>query len=180
MDGFFVDRIAGGIDELRYIREHTNAHLYVHLMTESPAVWAAAAANAGADTIIVSTNTAGVRAALQKIRELGKRSGVALNPETSADILKPVLKEIDDVLVMSVKPGAGGQTFDDGVLHKISILANTRKKYGLKFKITVDGGINADTAQLCWRAGADYLASGSYLARSADFPLAVQTLLDRR
>ncbi|MDR1337497.1 MAG: ribulose-phosphate 3-epimerase [Rickettsiales bacterium] len=180
MDGFFVDRIAGGIEQVKYIREHTNAHLYVHLMTESPAVWAAAAAGAGADTIVVSTNTAGVRTALQKIRELGKRSGIALNPESGVDILKPVLKEIDDVLVMSVKPGAGGQVFDDGVLHKISVLANTRKKYGLKFKIAVDGGINADTAQLCWRAGADYLASGSYLANSPDFPLAVQTLLDRR
>jgi ribulose-phosphate 3-epimerase len=177
MDGFFVDRIFSGIDELKYIREHTNARLYVHLMTESPAVWAAAAANAGADTIIVSTNTAGVRAALRKIKELGKRSGIALNLESSVDILKPVLKEIDDVLVMAIKPGYGGQAFDESVLFKISVLANTRKKYGLKFKITVDGGITADTAQACWRAGADFLASGSYLAKSPDFPLAVQSLL---
>jgi ribulose-phosphate 3-epimerase len=179
MDGFFVDRITGGIEELRFIRANTDAHLYVHLMTESPAVWAAAAAAAGADTIIVSTNTAGVRAALRKIKELGRRCGVALNPESSADILKPVLKDIDDILVMSVQPGAGGQRFDENVLHKISVLANTRKKYGLKFRITVDGGINGDTAQLCWRAGADFLASGSYLAQSPDFPLAVQSLLRR-
>ncbi|MDR0741271.1 MAG: ribulose-phosphate 3-epimerase [Rickettsiales bacterium] len=177
MDGFFVDRIAGGMDELKFIREHTAAHLHVHLMTESPAVWAAATANAGADTIIVSTNTAGVRAALRKIRDMGKRSGIALNPDSSVDILKPVIKEIDDVLIMSVKPGAGGQEFEDGAIHKISVLANTRKKYGLKFKISVDGGINPDTAQACWRAGADYLVSGSYLARSADFPLAVRSLL---
>jgi ribulose-phosphate 3-epimerase len=177
MDGFFVDRIVGGIEELKYIREQTDAHLYVHLMTESPSHWAMAAANAGADTIIVSTNTVGVRAALRKIKEAGKRCGIALNPESSVSILKPVLKEIDDILVMSVKPGAGGQKFDDSVLRKISVLANTRKKYDLKFKITVDGGINDETAQACWRSGADYLASGSYLAHSADFPLAVQSLL---
>ncbi len=177
MDGFFVDRIVGGIDELKFIRENTDAHLHVHLMTESPAAWAVAAANAGADTIIVSTNTAGVRAALRKIRELGKRSGIALNPESSVDILKPVLKEIDEILIMSVKPGAGGQEFDEAVLNKISILANTRKRYGLKFKISVDGGINPDTAQQCWAAGADFLISGSYLAHSADFPVAVQSLM---
>jgi ribulose-phosphate 3-epimerase len=146
-------------------------------MTESPVAWANAAAAAGADTIIVSTNTAGVRAALRRIHELGKRNGIALNPESSVDILKPVLKEIDEILIMSVKPGAGGQEFDDSVLNKISVLANTRKRYGLKFKISVDGGINPQTAKMCWDAGADFLASGSYLAKAADFPMAVQSLL---
>lgn len=177
MDGFFVDKIAGGIDELKFINEHTNAHMHVHLMTESPTAWASAAANAGADTIIVSTNTAGVRAALRKIKELGKRSGIALNPESSIDILKPILKEIDEVLIMSVTPGAGGQEFDETVLRKISTLANTRKRYGLKFKISVDGGITPDAAKACWQVGADFLVSGSYLAHSSDFPIAVQNLL---
>lgn len=177
MDGFFVDRIVGGVEDLKFIREHTNAHLYVHLMTESPAVWASAVASAGADTIIVSTNTAGVRAALRKIRETGKRCGIALNLESPVSILKPVLKEIDDILIMAIKPGYGGQKFDDSVLGKISTLVNTRKRYGLKFKITVDGGINPETAQMCWMAGADFVAAGSYLAHSADFPLAVQSLM---
>ena len=80
---------------------------------------------------------------------------------------------------MAVAPGAAGQEFDERALHKISVLAATRKKYGLKFNISVDGGINADTAQKCWAAGADYLVSGSYLARASDFPLAVQSLLKR-
>ncbi|MBN1324750.1 MAG: ribulose-phosphate 3-epimerase [Alphaproteobacteria bacterium] len=177
MDGFFVDKIAGGIDELKFINDNTNAHLHVHLMTESPAVWASAAANSGADTIIVSTNTAGVRAALRKIKELGKRSGIALNPESSIDILKPILKEIDEVLIMSVRPGSGGQEFDENILKKIFTLANTRKKYGLKFKISVDGGINPETAKACWQAGADFLVSGSYLSKSHDFPNAVQSLI---
>lgn len=80
---------------------------------------------------------------------------------------------------MAVAPGAAGQAFDPGALHKISVLAGTRKKYGLQFTISVDGGINESTAQLCWDAGADLLVSGSYLARAADFPLAVQSLMKK-
>ncbi len=176
-DGFFVNRITGGIEELKAIRAKTDAHLHVHLMTESPTTWAAAAASAGADTIIVSTNTAGVRGAIRQIQGQKKRAGIALGPDNSVEILKPILKEIDDILIMSVPPGRGGQEFDMTALHKISVLANTRKKYGLKYKIAVDGGINPDTAKLCWAAGADFLISGSYLASAHDFPLAVQSLL---
>ncbi len=179
MDGFFVNRVTGGIDEIKYIRGHTDAHLHVHLMTEGPAVWAADAVAAGADTIIVSAGTSGVRAALRTIRERGRRAGIAIGPESSVAILKPVLRDIDEVLVMSVRPGAGGQEFIPAVLHKISVLAATRKKYGLKFTITVDGGINAQTAQQCWAAGADMVVAGTYLARSSDFPLAVQSLLKK-
>ena len=80
-------------------------------------------------------------------------------------------------MVMSVIPGAAGQTFEPDALHKISVLAATRKKYGLKYTISVDGGINDKTAQMCWESGADLLVSGSYLARANDFPLAVQKLL---
>ena len=177
MDGFFVDKIVGGIDELRKIRAQTHAYLNVHLMTESPLVWAEQAAGAGADTITISAGTAGVRAALARIKELGKRAGIALPPESTVEILKPILREIDEVLVMSVRPGAGGQEFMRDALYKISTLANTRKKYELKFKISVDGGINPETAKLCWAAGADFLVSGAYLAKAADFPLAVHQLM---
>ncbi len=179
MDGLYVENIRGSISELKYIRNHTNAHLHVHLMTESPSVWASDAIKAGANTIIISTNTSGVRATLKMIRAAGRRAGIALNPNSSVQILKPVLREIDEVMIMAVAPGAAGQEFDERALHKISVLAATRKKYGLKFNISVDGGINADTAQKCWAAGADYLVSGSYLARASDFPLAVQSLLKR-
>lgn len=179
MDGFYVDRVAGGIDQLKYIRAHTDAHLHVHLMTESPAVWAADAVAAGADTIILSTNTSGLRAGLRAVRAAGRRVGVALNPDSSVAILKPVLREVDEVMIMAVAPGAAGQAFNPACLHKISVLAATRKKYGLKFTISVDGGINDKTAQLCWDAGADLLVSGSYLAHSSDFPLAVQSLLKK-
>lgn len=179
MDGFYVDRIAGSIEQIKFIRSHTNAHLHVHLMTEGPAIWAADAINAGADTIILSTNTSGVRAALRGIRSAGKRAGIALNPESSVSILKAVLRDIDEVMIMTVSPGASGQEFQPSCLHKISVLAATRKKYGLKFLISVDGGINDKTAQLCWDAGADLLVSGSYLSTAPDFPLAVQSLLKK-
>ena len=179
MDGFYVDKVSGSIDELRKIRERTNAHLHVHLMTESPNVWAADAIAAGADTIILSTNTSGLRTAIRTIRAAGKRVGIALNPESSVTLLKSVLRDIDEVMIMSVQPGAAGQSFEPSCLHKISVLAGTRKKYGLKFLISVDGGINDKNAQLCWDAGANLLVSGSYLANAPDFPLAVQSLLKK-
>ena len=180
MDGFYVDKMAGSISELKYIRAHTNAHLHVHLMTESPVVWANDAIAAGAGTVIVSTNTSGVCAALRKIRESGRRAGIALNPESSVAILKPILRDVDEVMVMTVTPGAAGQEFNANCVKKIAILHAFRKKFDLKFKISVDGGINDATAKLCWAAGADYLISGSYLAGSSDFPLAVQSLLPRQ
>lgn len=177
MDGFYVDKITGSIDELKTIRGNTKSHLHVHLMTESPNIWAENAIAAGADTIILSTNTSGLRNAIKTIRNSGRRVGIALNPESSVSLLKPVLRDIDEVMVMSVAPGAAGQAFEPSALHKISVLAATRKKYGLKYTISVDGGINDKTAKLCWDAGADLLVSGSYLAKSHDFPLAVQSLL---
>ena len=180
MDGLYVNRIAGSIEQIRKIREHTNAHLHVHLMTESPNAWASDAIAAGADTVIVSTNTSGVKNAIRAIKSSGRRAGIALNPDTSPEILKPVIRDLDEVMVMAVTPGASGQDFSPACLHKISMLAATRKKYGLKFKISVDGGINDKNAQLCWDAGADYLVSGSYLGHASDFPIAVQSLLKKQ
>ncbi|MBQ7056090.1 MAG: ribulose-phosphate 3-epimerase [Alphaproteobacteria bacterium] len=177
MDGFYVDRIAGSISELQQIRAHTNAHLHVHLMTESPTIWASDAIAAGADTIILSTNTSGLRNAVKLVRDSGRRVGIALHPNSPISLLKTIIREIDEVMIMSVPPGAAGQQFDPTAIHKISALAATRKKYGLKFTISVDGGINDKTAPLCWAAGADLLVSGSYLAHAHDFPLAVQSLL---
>ena len=177
MDGLYVNKIAGSIDQIRAIRSRTTAHLHVHLMTESPNEWAADAIAAGADTVIVSTNTSGVKNAIRTIKSSGRRAGIALNPDASPAILKPVLRDLDEVMVMTVEPGAAGQEFLPTCLHKISVLAATRKKYGLKFVISVDGGINDRNAQLCWDAGADLLVSGSYLSHSPDFPVAVQSLL---
>jgi len=180
MDGFYVDKIAGGIPELKTIRANTHAHLHVHLMTENPGIWAANAIKAGADTIILSLNTNGVRAALRGIRATGHRAGVAINPETPLSALVPILRDVDEVMVMGVTPGAAGQKFDSSVLQKILALYTTRKKHGLKYIISVDGGINPETAQKCWEYGADLLVCGSYLAHATDFALAVQSLLKKQ
>ena len=180
MDGLYVDRIAGGIEELRRIRASWGGHLHVHLMTEAPTEWARSAIDAGANTIILSTNTAGLRSAVQIVRHAGRRVGIALNPDTPVSLLKTILRDLDEVMVMAVHPGAAGQKFDVDVVKKISVLATARKKYGLKFIISVDGGINDETAKLCWNAGADVLVSGSYLKNAPDFPLAVQALLKKQ
>ena len=179
MDGFYVDRVAGGIPELKTIRANSRAHLHVHLMTENPSVWAANAIQAGADTIILSMDTSGVHAAVRGIRAIGKRAGVAISPNTPLSALTEYLRDVDEFMVMGVVPGAAGQKFNPSVLQTIAALATTRKKHGLKYIISVDGGINPETAQLCWNAGADLLVCGSYLAKSNDFPLAVQSLLKR-
>ena len=180
MDGFYVDNVRGSIEELRQIRSHTDAHLHVHLMTESPNVWAADAISAGADTIILSTNTSGLISAIKTVKQSGRRVGIAINPDTPINVLKKVIRDIDEVMVMSVTPGASGQDFIPSALSKIASLAASRQKYGLKYKISVDGGINPTTAQLCWDAGADLLVSGSYLATAPDFPLAVHSLLKHK
>lgn len=179
MDGFYVEKIVGGIQELKSIRANTKSHLHVHLMTENPGVWAANAIRAGANTIILSCNTTGVMAALRGIRATGRRAGIAINPDTPMSVMSQFLKEVDEFLIMAVKPGAAGQKFDPSVLQKILALSTTRKKHGFKYIISVDGGINPDTAQKCWNAGADLLVSGSYLAQSPDFTDAVISLLKK-
>lgn len=179
MDGFYVEKVVGGIPELKTIRANTKSHLHVHLMTQNPSVWAANAIKAGADTIILSCDTNGVIPALRGIRCTGRRAGIAINPDTPMSVMTKFLKEVDEFLIMGVKPGAAGQKFDASVLQKILALSTTRKKHGFKYIISVDGGINPDTAQKCWAAGADLLVSGSYLAHSDDFAMAVQSLLKK-
>ena len=177
MDGLYVGRIAGGIRELEEIRTKTNAHLHVHLMVQTPSIIATEAINAGADTIIIPADVPGVKNTIQIVKKAGKRCGIALNPEIPATFISKILQDLDEVMVMAVKPGNAGQKFDADIISKIKSLDYTRKKHGLKYLISVDGGINPDTAKLCWDAGADLLVSGSYLENAPDFRLAVVSLL---
>lgn len=177
MDGFFVERIENNNDELSFIRKHSTNHLHVHLMTQNPIFWTSKVLSAGADTIVLSLETPGINTAIQQIRTAKKRVGIAISPNTNITEITKYLKKIDEVMVMAVQPGASGQKFNPDTLSKISILNTTRKKHNLKFIISVDGGINELTAKQCWKFGADILISGSYLAHSEDFALAVQKLL---
>jgi ribulose-phosphate 3-epimerase len=92
-------------------------------------------------------------------------------------MISNILPLVDEVMLMAVNPGKSGQTFDPSIIQKIKALDYTRKKHGLKYIISVDGGINPETAKLCWAAGANLLVSGSYLKNAPDFRLAVQNLL---
>jgi ribulose-phosphate 3-epimerase len=177
IDGFYADNVVGGIGWLKRIRGKTNMKLHVHLMSENPAQWAADAIAAGADEIILSSGVAGLRDAIALVKKAKIPVGIALHPAAKIEILGPVLRDIDEVVVMAVIPGPSGQPFLPDALKKTRALYNTRKKYGLKFKITVDGGINDTNAADCWAAGADWITSGSYLAHAPDFALAVQSLL---
>ena len=178
MDGLYVNAIAGSIQELSDIRTKTKLHLHVHLMTVNPFVWSQKAINAGADTVIISVDTFGMQDAIDFIKKAGKRCGIALNPDTDPLVIKDFLSQIDEVMVMAVAPGAAGQKFNPDIIKTIKMLNYTRKKHKLKYLISVDGGINPETAKLGWDAGANLLISGSYLEKSPDFPLAVQKLLN--
>ncbi|MCL2369213.1 MAG: ribulose-phosphate 3-epimerase [Alphaproteobacteria bacterium] len=179
LDGLFVDDVYGGVDDLKYIRTKSNAHLNVHLMCESPDAWIKDTIDAGADTLTISIESRGAKQAWELLKKSKVRKGIAIRADTPLSELKPYLKDADEVLVMSIIPGAIGRPFIPESIRRIESLAAVRRKHKLKFKISVDGGIVPDTAKLCWRAGADFLVAGSYLKNAVDFPLAVNELLQK-
>ena len=181
MDGFHTTKVFGAVNDISGIRAKTRMHIHAHLMVENPLPWAEGAAAAGADTIIVSTGTRNIVAALKKIKTAGKLCGLAVAPDFDLKELQPeLLRMLDEVMVMAVPPGAAGQKFIQDTIKRIRTFANTRDKYGFNYKISVDGGINDKTATACWEAGADELVSGSFLHDAPDFPDAVLKLLPKR
>jgi len=160
MDGHFVPNISIGPDVVKALRPHTRKVFDVHLMIAPCDPYLEAFARAGADTITVHVEAgANLHRSLQAIRALGKKAGVTLNPGTSVDTIEPVVDIVDLILVMSVNPGFGGQTFIPFAIEKISrlrALAGSRP-----IDIEVDGGITPETAPLVARAGANVLVAGS-------------------
>lgn len=181
MDGFYTNNVYGSLDDLKKIYKLSHMALHVHLMVDDPLIWYAKVAETGAETIIVSTGSRNVIETLKKIKQLGKRCGLALHPNFDLKKIRPeLLNMLDEILVMAVTPGASGQEFLPKTISRIKILANSRKKYDFKYKISVDGGINEKTAPECWKAGADILISGNYLHTAPDFADAVLKLLPRK
>ena len=164
MDGHFVPNISFGPAVLRAIRQHTKKLLDVHLMIAPVDPYLAAFAEAGADRIIVHVEAGPhLHRSLQAIHALGKKAGVSLNPATPADAIEPVLDLVDLVLVMSVNPGFGGQSFIPAALDKIALV---RDMIGArKVLIEVDGGVTPDNAGAIASAGADVLVAGSAIFR---------------
>ncbi|HEY3419887.1 MAG TPA: ribulose-phosphate 3-epimerase [Methanomassiliicoccales archaeon] len=169
MDGMFVPNITIGPEVIKKIRPHTKLPFDVHLMIVQPERYIEAFARSGADFITIHVEASNVISeTLAKIRSLGMRAGISINPETPFEAVLPYLKEIDLLLVMTVHPGFGGQSFIDGVVPKISMAKKYAEANGLDFDIEIDGGINASTGSRCVKAGANALAAGSALFGSKD------------
>ena len=162
MDGHFVPNITIGPDVVKALRPHSDRVFDVHLMIEPADPFLEAFAKAGADIITVHPEAGPhLHRTVQRVKALGKKAGVSLNPATPAKALDYVLGEIDLVLVMSVNPGFGGQKFISGQLKKIEAVANRVVKEGLDVLIEVDGGIDAETARHAVGAGANVLVAGT-------------------
>jgi ribulose-phosphate 3-epimerase len=162
MDGHFVPNITIGPAMVRALRPHTKIPFDVHLMIAPCDPYLAAFAEAGADSILIHVEAGPhLHRSLQAIRELGKKAGVVLNPATPASSVQNVLDIIDLVLVMSVNPGFGGQTFIASAVDKIAEL--TAMIGSRAIRIAVDGGVNPETAGLAASAGADTFVAGSFI-----------------
>src|SRR5688500_15791511 len=176
MDGRFVPNITLGPPIVKSIRPHTKLLLDCHLMIVEPERFVPEFAAAGADSITVHAEACPhLHRNIQQIKGLGKRAGVSLNPTTNESILEAVMADIDLVLVMSVNPGFGGQSFIEAVLPKISRVKKMAKAADREapLEIQVDGGINGETARLVEKAGATVAVAGSFVYNSKDYAKAI-------
>lgn len=162
MDGHFVPNLTIGPAVVKALRPHTAKTFDVHLMVSPVDLWIEPFAKAGADIITVHPEAgAHVHRTVQAIKAQGKKAGISLNPGTPAKMLDYLIDEIDLVLVMSVNPGFGGQSFIPSQLRKIEAVRKLIDKSGRDVRLEVDGGVTADNAQRCIEAGADVLVAGS-------------------
>lgn len=173
MDGHFVPNITIGPFVVKAIKAKSRVPLDVHLMIESPWKYIPDFANSGSDIITVHAEACGPRLeeTLDQIRSLGKRPGVSLKPATPLDPIRNLLAKIDMVLIMTVEPGFGGQSFMPDMMTKVTNLRSIYNK-----DIEVDGGINVQTGALAVRSGANVLVAGTAVFRAPDVPKAVRDL----
>ncbi len=177
MDGAFVPNITFGAPVIKCVSASRRAPFDVHLMIEHPERYVEDFRNAGADIITVHAEaTNHLDRLLHQIKATGAKAGVAINPGTPLTAVEEVLPVADLLLLMTVNPGFGGQSYIDSVTDKIRRAADVRRRRGLEFLIEVDGGINAETGRKAAGAGADILVAGSYLFRSEDLGIAVNSL----
>ena len=167
MDGHFVPNLTMGPSIIKALRKYTKLPFDVHLMISPVHKYIPDYADAGADIITIHPEaTDNLKDSIDHIRNLNKKAGVSLNPETKVDLVTDILKEIDLILIMSVKPGVGGQKFMPEVLDKIKELKKIRDKKNLNFDIEIDGGINFDNNKLAIEAGANILVSGTTIFKN--------------
>lgn len=179
MDGQFVPNISIGVPVLKSLRKATDMFIDVHLMIDRPLRYVEQFCSAGADLVNVhveADSEENIRSAIEKVRSLGKKTGVTLKPKTPADALIPYLGMVDLVLIMTVEPGFGGQRFMHDQLTKI---AEVRRMLDLSCpgcELEVDGGVDAVTAKLVKEAGANVLVAGSAVFGKADRQAAVRAI----
>ncbi|WP_332630710.1 ribulose-phosphate 3-epimerase [Halalkalibacter flavus] len=177
MDGHFVPNITIGPLVVEAIRPITDLPLDVHLMIENPDAYIPQFAKAGADIISVHVEaTPHLHRTIHLIKEQGVKAGIVLNPATPAELIEPILDEVDLVLLMTVNPGFGGQRFIDSVLSKIEKVSQMVQSRGLHVEIEVDGGVNPKTARKCVEAGANVLVAGSAIYNQENRALAISEI----
>lgn len=177
MDGHFVPNITLGPGIVKCLRPHTTLPFDVHLMIEQPDQYIKEFVDAGADIITVHVEACRhLHRTLQLIKQYGIQCGVVLNPHTPLEMIKHVLKDVDWILIMSVNPGFGGQSFIPDSLNKIEVLNRWRQELGYHYVIEVDGGVNEETARLCESAGADVVVAGSAVFNASDRRQAIQQI----
>ena len=167
MDGHFVPNLTIGPPVIKALKKHSSILFDVHLMISPVHKYIEAYSEAGADIITIHPEaTDDLEKSILKIKELNKKVGVSLNPETKIDVILKFLDKIDLVLIMSVNPGFGGQKFMPEVLNKIKDLKKLQKEKGLNFDIEIDGGINFENSKTAIEAGANILVSGTTIFKS--------------
>lgn len=179
MDGRYVPNITIGPLVVKAVRKITKLPLDVHLMIEEPSRFIDAFAEAGADIITIHVEAeTHLHRALSHIRSLGKRAGVTLNPSTSEESLTYVMGVVDQVLVMSVNPGFGGQSFITDVLPKVRAIRAMIDATGRDIDLEIDGGISASTAKAAVDAGARVLVAGNAVFNAKDYAAAITEIRD--
>ena len=179
MDGHFVDNISFGPTIVSFVRKQAKRPLDVHLMIEHADHYVPRFVDAGANSITVHVEPEAkhdVGKTLRQIRDAGCRVGLTLNPATSFELLEPFLDKIDMLLVMTVHPGFGGQSFRAEQMEKVKRAAEWNKTRDRKIDIEVDGGINAETARVSIQNGANVLVAGTSIFRAPDYAKAIRHL----
>lgn len=177
MDGHFVPNITIGPLIVEAIKPVTNLPLDVHLMIENPDQYIPAFAQKGASIITVHQEACPhLHRTIQLIKDTNVQAGVVINPATPIEMITEILSYVDLVLIMTVNPGFGGQSFIHEMIPKIKAIAELREKNNYNYEIEIDGGVNVETAKLCTDAGADVLVAGSAIFNESDRKKAIEDL----
>lgn len=177
MDGHFVPNITIGPVVVSKIRKISDIFFDVHLMIENPGKYVEQFAKAGADLITIHAEACDdILSTINKVKDLGCKVGVSINPETSLNAIAEIIQNVDLVLIMSVHPGFGGQSFIEDVLPKIKKTRDIISKLGKEIYLEVDGGINDKTAKTAVEYGADVLVAGNFVFTSASYKDVIQSL----